>query len=539
MTPLTVDCARVRQLLPDLLDRPAAPLLPPDPGLGATGPDLAQAAAERAFAEEHLRACAGCRQAREQIAGALGALEQLSPEDAARLRALADGELDVRPLARLSVAVIGVVLLLALGVVLVTAPRRQAPAPRTSAAAPAGLLALPRVEVGAEVGIELELELVAPPIELPWPDAAASADLTDAGPEAGEAPPAGELPAVPELGVALAPPADPAAPAPAGRPDAPARPARLEPPPPAPAEVAAMLARLELSQGARFREVTFFFVRDPSARDRLGRGRAPVLPIARESSPPEPGRCVVRPPSGASSYGLLAGELLDAPCGLRLATAARRLSGRSELEVAPAGFDGLGAIEGRTRREPVLRGPVLVTSRARAALIEGAEPGPVAVFLEALADPSLLDFARLRRELGRLEAEARDLERRLRPALEDQRGLRGVGFSIGQTARSIDVFASSRDLGDALPRLLRAALLEAALERPEDDQALGADPRSATIAHGVTETRERHQALLAALAGCRRRAGADDLYERVGGAEVGAIWTAGQDLLTATVVSRP
>ncbi|MCO5172075.1 MAG: hypothetical protein M9894_37730 [Planctomycetes bacterium] len=281
--------------------------------------------------------------------------------------------------------------------------------------------------------------------------------------------------------------------------------------------------------------MTLFFARDPAARDRLGRARTPALPAVREASPPEPERCVVRPPTGAGTYRVLAGELLDAPCGVRLAARPQRVAGRVELAVASAGFDALAAIEGRVRREPLLRAPLVAPSRVRAAMLQGGEPGPVAVLLETMADPTL-QFERLRRELARLEPEARELERRLRPALEEERGLRAVAVSIRGEARAVDVFASSRDLADALPRLLRAALLEAALEAPSELAAVGLDPRSVRIELGVNETRARHEALLAALLECRRKD--DGHYERPGAGEVAAVWTAGAELLQATAVVR-
>ncbi|MBX3469288.1 MAG: hypothetical protein KF878_20635 [Planctomycetes bacterium] len=283
--------------------------------------------------------------------------------------------------------------------------------------------------------------------------------------------------------------------------------------------------------------MTFFFARDPAARDRLGRARVPALPTVREAAPPEPERCVVRPPDGAGSYRVLAGELLEAPCGLRLASRPQRIGGRVELPVTPAGFDALAAIEGRARREPLLRAPLIAPSRVRAAMIAGGEPGPVAVLLEVMADPTL-QFDRLRRELARLEPEARDLERRLRGLLEDERGLRAVAVSIRGVARTVDVFASSRDLADALPRLLRAALLEAALEAPDELAAVGMDPRSAGIELGVKETRERHEALLAALLDVRGRADADGVFERTGPNDAAALWLAGAELLQATAVVR-
>ena len=104
-------------------------------------------------------------------------------------------------------------------------------------------------------------------------------------------------------------------------------------------------------------------------------------------------------------------------------------------------------------------------SGARAALIGEAQPGPVAELLRALNDPSLLELRRLREELARLETEARELERRLRASIRGTRGLRGLGVSVNGSARSLDLFPSGRAFSEALPRLLRMALLEAALAR--------------------------------------------------------------------------
>ncbi|MBX3469289.1 MAG: hypothetical protein KF878_20640 [Planctomycetes bacterium] len=169
MTPLTVDCARVRQLLPDLLEPPGAAgppaVAPPTVAPPTIAPD------DRAFAEDHLRGCPGCAEAREQIAEALRALEHLSPADVARLRALADAEPDARPLARLAAACVGLVVLAVLGAVIRLAPgpgaapaAPAAPAPAAWSPATFGALA-----VGAEVGIEVEPDLLPPPIELPAP----------------------------------------------------------------------------------------------------------------------------------------------------------------------------------------------------------------------------------------------------------------------------------------------------------------------------------------------------------------------------------
>lgn len=541
MTPLTVDCARVRQLLPDLLDEPP----PAEGGAPAPAPAIAPITPEdRAFAEEHLATCGGCQEARKGITQALAALDHLTPDDVTRLRALADGELDSRPLARLAAVCIAAILAVVVGVTLATAPPSAASAEAPAAAPSLAVSAQPHpsfaeVAVGAEVGIEDDPELLTAPIELPSLEHAeplADEDVDEPALEDGR-------PDDDAAVVAIAPREAPPVAA-AGGPDAgapaPPRADQVDAPAPPPADLLALFARLELSDGVTFRDVTIFFARDPQARDRLGRGRATALPSVREASPPEPERCVVRPPTGASSYRLLGGELLDAPCGLRIATSAQKVGGRVELAVAPAGFDALGAIEGRARREPVLRGSVLVPSRARASLIEGAQPGPVGVLLEALADPTLFEFQRLRRELGRVEPEARELERRLRPSLEDERGLRGVGISVRGAARSIDLFASSRDLSEALPKLLRAALLEAALDvaASDGDLAMGADPRATKLTTGVKDTRERHQALIAALARCRRTTDADP-FKLGGGAEVAAIWVAGDDLLHAASLSRP
>lgn len=546
--PLTVDCARVRQLLPDLLDEPVPPVpaIPDEltevPAVAAPPSSGMISAEDRAFAEAHLAGCVGCQEARKGITQALAALEHLTPDDVMRLRALADGELDSRPLARLAAACIAAILVVVVGVTVATAPLPTAPvrAPMAPSIVDLDAQAYAQVAVGAELGIEDDPELHRAPIELPsFDDAELARDARNDGVDE----PATEEAAVddPAVVAVVAHPdpvvaaAGPAAGEPAPRAD------QVDAPAPPPAELLALFARLELSDGVGYRDVTIFFARDPQARDRLGRGRAPAPPSVREASPPEPERCVVRPPTGASTYRLLGGELLDAPCGLRIATTAQKVGGRVELAVAPAGFDALGAIEGRVRRDPVLRGPVLVPSRARASLLEGLQPGPVGVLLEALADPTLFEFQRLRRELARVEPEARELERRLRPSLEDERGLRAVGISVRGTARSVDVFASARDLSEALPKLLRAALLEAALDAPaaaDDDLAMGADPRTTKLTTGVKDTRERHQALIAALARCRRTAGAG-AFKLGGGAEVAAIWVAGDDLLHAASLSRP
>ena len=325
VTPLTVDCARVRQLLPDMLDEPASSEpASPAPGTPATALEVSPSAIsieDRAFVEVHLAGCVGCQEARKGITQALAALDHLTPDDVNRLRALADGELDSRPLARLAAACIAAILAVVVGVTIATTPRAVTSVdPGTPAIVDVGAqthASFPHLAVGAEVGIEDDPSLHRAPIELPSLDDGSDLTRHDAVDE--PAAPAGEVDEAvvavvrPDPVVAAAGGPAPDAGAPAPRAD------RVDAPAPPPDDLLALFARLELSDGVGYRDVTIFFARDPQARDRLGRGRTAPLPNVREASPPEPERCVVRPPTGSSTYRLLGGELRLRPwwlCGL-------------------------------------------------------------------------------------------------------------------------------------------------------------------------------------------------------------------------------
>ncbi len=498
MTPLTVDCARCRQLLPSLHeDRPRSADAEGEPA-GELAPD------DRTFAVEHLRACDACAAARAELGVALAALRglELQPDDLARLLpadAPAGAELDTRPFLALVFACVAVAAAIVGGVVAVSGEGRTAPpAPAVLLAQPPAALAL---SVGGEVGLQLdeealtlaprqdeELDTVDEPEALaleqpPATDEAAAADAdlvamaVAPAPAAGPGPPAGAGPGAPAAGGA------------AGK----------FPPPPAPnvpqpptAALLAQLARLEVSTAIAFRDVTLYFVRDPDGRDRMARPRAKAQPpVAREVSPPEPARAAVRPPSAGAAYRLLPGELLDAPCGLRVAMTSVRLTGRTELLVEPVAYDAASAIDGKARRLPVLKSAVLVPSRARAALIAEPPSAAVGAFVTSLADPSILELRRLRERLDAIEPVALDLERRLHAQLDDARGLRGLAVSIAPgvgaaregSLRSVDLVGSAKELSEVLPRLLRAALLEAILDHPRDDGPMG-DPRPANLSNG-------------------------------------------------------
>jgi hypothetical protein len=101
-----------------------------------------------------------------------------------------------------------------------------------------------------------------------------------------------------------------------------------------------------------------------------------------------------------------------------------------------------------------------------------------------------------------VEAEVRGLDLRLRSLLREERGLRGLAVSVHGQPRGLDLFPSAVALAEALPRILRAGLLEAALEREErtTGDILG-DPRATNIERGVRATQERWKPLLQALAG--------------------------------------
>src|SRR5690606_5085472 len=129
----------------------------------------------------------------------------------------------------------------------------------------------------------------------------------------------------------------------------------------------------------------------------------------------------------------------------------------------------------------------------------------VALLLQSLADPRQPETRRLTALLDLVEPEARELERRLHAVARAARGLRGLAVSIHGRHRSLDVFASASGLTRALPKLLRTALLEAALERELDPavEALGADGDGRALRGGATRTRDEHRLLLALFAGAR------------------------------------
>ncbi|MEZ6183627.1 MAG: zf-HC2 domain-containing protein [Planctomycetota bacterium] len=464
MTPLTLDCTVVQQQLGAYRD-------------GELDADVAEGVAQ------HLAGCGECAQAQARLEAALVALKTLSGRDVDRLRAEAT-PFDPRPLTTL--IGVGAVVLIGVLIALVVLAFRDAPAPSPAPPAPPEpaprALVLPTV--GAVVGIEEDLA---------WTPAAretAPAALPEPEPEpvAVAAAPA-EAPAEPEAPVAVAEP-DPepmaAAPAPAKPKDA-AKPEPL----PLPDAVANALARWKVGEGLAYKGLEFYFVVDPSGRDRLGGGSL-ALVRAEEDRPARPDRLVLEAPRGARRYVGLVGELVEAPYGLRVLVASAPF--RSDpAEVLPISFDGL------TRRAtPLLKGPLILPSVARKELIQGRRQEAVAELLQLLNDPSLLEFRRLRDELARLESDARELERRLRGLLASQRGLRGLGYSVSNEARALDLFPSATQLGAALPRLLRTALLEEALasapERmPIDDLA---DSRPRTVTPGRTTTLQAHLGLL-------------------------------------------
>ena len=472
MIPLTEDCAHVRGLLPRYHD---GDLLEP----------------ERAEVEQHLTSCAGCQESLSQLQGALCVLrDSLSAEDLVRLRAdLPPPPLDPRPLAHLALLLAGL-LLAALGLVALRALRAPAPvAPAASAqvavALPAPVRVIPLPLVGGSVGLEEDPELLA------LPEAAPPAPIAPAP----EPEPVAVAPPPREEEAAAAPPPPPAK---ADGPAAPPPPAAKALPPPAklPDEARALLARIKVSNGLGYRGIILFFLRDPDGRERLSRA-GPGLPQVREASPIDPAVLQVAPPRGEGRYALLMGELLDAPLGLRMALRDVGLDGRKTLEIGPVAFDPQRPRDAA----PLLKGPVLLPGRARAALLREGTGGAVRELLAALRDPSLLELRRLRDELARVDPEARELDRRLRALLRDERGLRGLAITIGGQPRSLDLFGSSPELCEALPKLLRAALLEAALEREErtKEDIIG-DPRATNLVTGQLATQDVWKPLLDALA---------------------------------------
>lgn len=471
MTPLTEDCARIRGLLPGYHDH-----------------DLLEG--ERARVEAHVSTCRGCAESLGQLQGALSALKNtVSAEDLVRLRA-AGPELDASPLARLAL-VLGLCLVGAVGLAVVRSLRPPAlpvaapgPTSTTLVAAPTPLPVIPAPLVGGSVGLEEDPALLALLEAPPAPPPAVAPP-----PEPAPVAVAPEPPAPPKA--APPPPPDPA-PAPAPPPAARA----IDPPVQLPQGARELLTRVQVSDGLGYRGLILFFLRDPDGRDRLARA-APGLPIARELDPPDPVALTVGGPRGDGDYLLLMGELLDAPLGLRLALQDQELGRRQRLEVGAVAFDP----QRRRDTPPLLKGPVLLPGRARAALFREGAGGAVRELLGALRDPSLLELRRLREELSRVEGETRELDRRLRALLKDERGLRGVAVTVNGQPRGLDLFPSAAALSGALPRLLRAGLLEAGLEREErqNEDILG-DPRHSNIDRGLRVTQERWRPLLDVLA---------------------------------------
>ena len=476
MNPLTLTCERVQQFINAYFDGELEP-------------------AERAATEEHLAECAQCAEGYQALERALKALTSLTAEDLARLRGETD-ELDPRPLSRAVFAALAAVLLMIGGFAWVTTRGTTpppSPAPIQSATLGAPTIDFPLPAVGAVVGVEVDPEAPRPlPAELvvPAPEPVEVLIATVEPPEVVEAEPVrspeqeGGIPVV--------------------RPVA----RRAVPPIPAPPKVVAkkitqlpertqaFFKRLQIASGISYRGVTLFFIRDPEGRDRLAASRTPVLPAVREDSPLKPERAVVRP---ARATLLLAGELLDAPLGLRIAPRTEVLrAGKTSVDVLAVAWDGL-----KRRPEPLLKAPVVLPSAARLALLRDDQPGPVAVFLQALSHPTFSETRRLANELARIESEARELERRLRARVEKTRGLRGVAISVDGTPRSLDVFASGDEFAVAFPKLLRGGMLEERLVKETNvvDLPDGTDPRSAKILGGVVKTLDSHKALLKLLAG--------------------------------------
>jgi len=474
--PLTLDCARARQQLDERLEGPLDP-------------------AEESALQAHLSSCTACQRAQLDLERAMAALAALSPDDLERLRApLNDSSLDASSLTgALAVGlVVGVVIL----VVFLFAWRAQ-PEPKPAAPPPAqAQISFPLPEVGAEVGVEadpsyevlIEEELEAEP--------AAAEPASEGEPEpvvVAAAPAPRPQPAQPK--------AEPVAPKPKPAKPKPAKPKPVAKPltPPLPEDTQSFLARLQMADGLRYRDVTLFFLRDPAGTRRLSGSRSQGLVRVGEERPGAAKQVVVRPPRGRSVAYLLLGELLDAPYGLRFAPTTRRLRMRNELPVEAVNYDPLA----RRNPKPLLKGPVMLPSTARLALVRQAQPGAVALLLQSLNDPDLKPLERLRIELGEVESEARDLERRVRAIARDTRGLCGVGISVGDQARSIDLFAGERLLTASLGKLLRSALLESRLNRPYDrDNAV--DPRSTRIERGVTTSKTDHRDMLTQLAQARK-----------------------------------
>ena len=510
LMPLATACDRVRAELPDFVDH-------------ALDPD------RTAEVSRHLEACVGCATRHAELREALGALSLLTADDLAQLQAELPPAHTSSPGTSthwaFSLSAAALVLLTA-GAVLflrdpepVTAPPSEPPA--VVAAATTATLPLP--VVGGSLGFEDDPNYVsaalAPPV--PAPQAPAPAPVPD-------------LPDLILPPVAPAP-VDPTPPAPVPVPVAPAPAAPAPDPAATPLPVAAqdVLGRLQLSNnGLRYREVILYFIRDPEARDTLSRDRTPDTWDVRELRLPDPARVEVR----LSSSGLvLSGTLLDGPLGLRLNERTHYVRGRTEVEGVPVSFEPAT----RSQRAPLLRGPTLLPSRARLALVTDAVPAANTVLIESLNDSSLLQFRRLRDELARLESEARELERRLVALARRTRGLRGIAITINGVPRSLELFGSSRLLSRNLLCVLRTALLEAVLENDVADQRVLGDPRPTTVVEVQHASRAAHQAFLLRVATATLDATTTDLYRFDAGSAAGEVYLEGDDdLLHAFAIAH-
>jgi len=465
VTPLTLDCTVVQQQLGAYRDG-----------------ELSAEAGQRVGA--HLEGCETCAGELARLEAALGALKSLSGRDVDRLRAEA-APFDPRPLTTL--LGLGAVLLIGALIALVVLAFRDTPPPEAAppaprAPAPVGpAIVLP--SVGAVVGIEEDLDWIptarlTDPLALPAE--AQPVDVVAAPVEQEQAP-------EPIAKVEPQPEPKPVAVAPKPKKQPKKKPELL----PLPASVAKAMARWKVANGIGYKGLELYFVQDATARDKLGAGSL-ALTRPKEVNPPRPDLITLKPPRAVRGYVWLAGELVEAPYGLRVLSRSAQLAS-GELEVLPLSFDGL------TRRQtPILKSPLLLPSVARKELAQGRGQQSLAELLQLLNDPSLLEFRRLRDELARLESDARELERRLRGVLSRERGLRGLGYSIGTKARALDLFPDAASLGAALPRLLRTALLEEALESAAERMPVDelTDSRPRTLVPGVQTSRKAHVALL-------------------------------------------
>lgn len=467
----TPECVRSR----NLLDRRLEEELPAD---------------EEAFLEGHLARCVPCRRGADDLARAFAALTSLSPEDRVQLSSpLAELERERTRSLRVALAVAGIAALLVVGLGLYLFLRQPTSPEQPVAVVPQARPAIALPEVGGGLGVETDPDYVT---ILPEVEAEPVAVAARPEPAVAPAPAAQPQPVAKKKAPPRPQPAQPKPQQPKPKPAAP----KPKPKTPLPDSTQALLARLQVATGLRYRGVTLFFVRDPDERSRLSSSKRARPASTSEPRPRNPERLVVRAPGGRSGAHLLLGELLDAPFGLRFAPTTRRLGSRSTIPVAPVRYEPLA----RKRPKPLLKGPVLLPSTARLAQATRSKQSPVAIFLQLLDDPNLDALDRLRLELGELESEAVDLERRVRAIVKSTRGLVGLGLSVNGQPRSLDVFGDSRLLAEALPKLIRAGLLEDRLGKPYDNTGL-VDPRSTRIERGVSEGRQAQRDLLTLLAG--------------------------------------